>query len=460
MYLFDFSQFQLNWNQTHPSGALRTISEQTEDGGPNVHLQHAEDAIFDEGHEGGRSAAHYIHSLAHGLMGKHGPDFKVTTKYDGAPAVIFGVHPVTGKFFVGTKSVFSKTPKINYSLKDIQTNHGDSPGLVAKLQAAFNNLRKLNIPHGEVYQGDMMYTPDDLRSENIDGNEHITFTPNTLTYAVPHRSDDAKRIAASKMGIIVHTGYRNFGQKGMTTQFSPDLSHLEQHPDVWMKDAQLSRGEGNEKQLSAADHKKILEHLKAAHKHMDDSKDFLNATAGHATLKPLLKMFVNDMVKRGVERPSKQHIMDFITARHNAEADKLKTQAGKDRVHARRTELLSHLMQNGQHLDNMLAAHHNIAAAKHILIGGLKKTKGIATYARTQKAHPDTKELVDHLEPVSPEGFVMIDTGTGKALKAVNRSEFSRMNFERGKMAQMKKKQKQGEEQEDQEDQEQGEDNG
>lgn len=436
---------------------IQFLNEQAEEGaGPNVHLEHAEDAIFDEGHEGGRSAAHYIHSLANGLRGKHGPDFKVTTKYDGAPAVIFGVHPVTGKFFVGTKSVFAKKPKINYSLKDIVDNHGDSPGLVSKLQAAFTHLRKLNIPHGEVYQGDMMYTPEDLKMENIDGKEHLTFTPNTLTYAVPHGSEDAKRIAASKLGIIVHTGYRDFGGKNMSTQFSPDLGHIAGHSSVWMKDAQLSRGEGEESQLSAADHKKIVEHLKAAHKHLDDSKDFLNGVAGHATLRPMLKMFVNDMVRRGVEKPSRQHVVDFITARHNAEADKRKTQAGKDAVHARRTELMTDLLQNPHHIDNMLAAHHNIAAAKHVLIGGLKKTKGIATYSRTQKAHPDTKEMMDHLEPVSPEGFVMIDTGTGKALKAVNRSEFSRMNFERGKMGQMKKEKQQAKEEES----DQGEDNG
>jgi hypothetical protein len=449
MYLFDFSQFQLSWNKTYPSGDLRTISEQSEEGaGPNVHLEHAEDAMFDEGHEGGKSAAHYIHSLANGLRGKHGPDFKVTTKYDGAPAVIFGVHPQTGKFFVGTKSVFAKTPKLNYSLKDIEKNHGDSPGLVTKLKAAFTNMRKLNIPHGEVYQGDMMYTPEDLKSEQIDGKEHLTFTPNTLTYAVPHGGEDAKRIAASKMGIIVHTGYKNFGTKDLQTEFSPDLSHIEQHPHVWMKDAQLSRGDG-EKQLSAADHKKIVEHMRIAHEHLDKSKDFVNGIAGHAGLRPIMKMFVNDMVKRGVEKPTKEHVMDFITARHNAEADKLKTQAGKDRVHARRIEMLNHLQQNSGHLENMLAAHHNIAAAKHLLIGGLKKTKGIATYARTQKEDPNTKQVTDHLESVAPEGFVMIDTGTGKALKAVNRSEFSKMNFERGKMAQMKRAQ-----------QAQGEDNG
>jgi hypothetical protein len=302
-----------------------------------------------------------------------------------------------------------------------------------------------------------MYTPDDLKMENIEGKEHLTFTPNTLTYAVPHGSEDAKRIAASKMGIIVHTGYRNFGTKEMSTEFSPDLGHIESHPHIWMKDAQLSRGDG-EKQLSPGDHKKIVEHLRAAHKHLDDSKDFLNGVAGHTSLRPLMKMFVNDMVRRGVEKPTRQHVMDFITSRHNAEADTKKTQKGKDVVHARRTALMADLLQNTQHIDNMLGAHHNIAAAKHVLIGGLKKTKGIATYSRTQKQNADTGEVSDHLESVAPEGFVMIDTGTGKALKAVNRSEFSRMNFERGKMGQMKKEKQ--EKQETNQQQEEDEENG
>ena len=40
----------------------------------------------------------------------------MTVKWDGAPAIICGVNPENGKFFVGTKSVFNKTPKINYTL--------------------------------------------------------------------------------------------------------------------------------------------------------------------------------------------------------------------------------------------------------------------------------------------------------------------------------------------------------
>ena len=49
---------------------------------------------------------------------------KVSVKWDGAPAIVFGTNPANGKFFVGTKSVFNKRQvKINYTNEDIDQNH-------------------------------------------------------------------------------------------------------------------------------------------------------------------------------------------------------------------------------------------------------------------------------------------------------------------------------------------------
>ena len=43
---------------------------------------------------------------------------------DGAPAIVWGTNPETGKFFVGTKSVFNKVKiKINETHEDIDNNH-------------------------------------------------------------------------------------------------------------------------------------------------------------------------------------------------------------------------------------------------------------------------------------------------------------------------------------------------
>ena len=58
-----------------------------------------------------------------------------------------------------------------------------------------------------VYQGDLLFTDEDITRKNIDGKPHLTFTPNTITYAVPEQSDLAKQIDTAKVGIIFHTTY-------------------------------------------------------------------------------------------------------------------------------------------------------------------------------------------------------------------------------------------------------------
>ena len=132
------------------------------------------------------------------LAGNAKRSVNVTVKWDGAPAVFAGINPENGKFFVGTKGVFNKTPKVNYTDADIDANHS-SGGLNEKLKVALKYLPKLGIT--DVLQGDMLFTQDDLSTETIDGIPYTTFTPNTITYAVPKES--ASKIEKSKMGIAV-----------------------------------------------------------------------------------------------------------------------------------------------------------------------------------------------------------------------------------------------------------------
>ncbi|AOO10548.1 hypothetical protein RW03080701_179 [Synechococcus phage S-RIM8] len=79
---------------------------------PNKHLEHLEDSIFD-----GRRVA--LGAVKQALTVK-----QVSTKWDGAPAIVFGTNPENGMFFVGTKSVFNKKKVlINYTYDDIAKNH-------------------------------------------------------------------------------------------------------------------------------------------------------------------------------------------------------------------------------------------------------------------------------------------------------------------------------------------------
>ena len=160
----------------------------------NTHLEHLEDDIINRGSNGGANAVNFLKSVRNMLAGNVGGRVNMTVKWDGAPAIVCGINPENGKFFVGTKSVFNKTPKINYTPADIRRNHNGA--VATKLMVCLKELPKLGIKG--LLQGDLLYTPGDLQSDSIDGEKMITFTPNTITYAVPVNSDIGKKYLEQK----------------------------------------------------------------------------------------------------------------------------------------------------------------------------------------------------------------------------------------------------------------------
>ena len=142
----------------------------------NTHLEHLEDNILNGGSQGGKEAVAFLRSLGD-MLEQGGADTRVTVKWDGAPAIICGVNPENGRFFVGTKSVFNKTdPKIIYSEEDVERMY--APGQLAeKLKDAYKYLSSLSIPN--VVQGDLLFT-DDKYEANIGGDTCIAFQPNTI----------------------------------------------------------------------------------------------------------------------------------------------------------------------------------------------------------------------------------------------------------------------------------------
>ena len=112
-----------------------------------THLEHAEDHVLNAGSEGYKHAAKTLNAVHDALHGKRS-SASITTKYDGSPSIVFGHHPETGKFFVATKSAFNKTPKINYTPKDVDVNHGHAPGLAAKLKTVLKHLPKVTPKKG------------------------------------------------------------------------------------------------------------------------------------------------------------------------------------------------------------------------------------------------------------------------------------------------------------------------
>ena len=150
-----------------------------------------------------------------------------------------GKHPETGKFFVGTKSIFNNEPKINYTDADIEMNHGHAPGLADKLKKALKYLPKLGIKG--ILQGDFMFDSSMLETVMQDGVKHIAFKPNTIKYAVEADSDLGKEIANSVFGIVFHTGYDDLNSP---PKYGINVKGLKKVPGVWVDDAVFTDATG------------------------------------------------------------------------------------------------------------------------------------------------------------------------------------------------------------------------
>ena len=77
-----------------------------------THLEHIEDIVITDGYEGGKAVLEYFRGLLLTLKGTSSEAMSVSVKWDGAPAVVCGINPDNGRFFVGTKSVFAQKAKI------------------------------------------------------------------------------------------------------------------------------------------------------------------------------------------------------------------------------------------------------------------------------------------------------------------------------------------------------------
>ena len=135
----------------------------------NTHLEHPEDSILN----GDLSVLDWF--TARGNL---------SVKIDGAPAIVWGIDPATGTFFVGTKAVFNKKKiRIAHNHEEIDTFY---EGNVAQiLHCCFDHLPRTET----IYQGDF-----------IGFGGLSEYTPNVVTYLFPE-------IVTQNIIIAPHTCY-------------------------------------------------------------------------------------------------------------------------------------------------------------------------------------------------------------------------------------------------------------
>jgi hypothetical protein len=399
------------------------LSESKE--GKNLHLEHLEDNILNRGVVGAREAINFLQSLRDMLAGRSQSKLNVTTKWDGAPAIFAGVNPENGKFFVGTKGIFAKNAKLNYTDADIDKNHPGS-GLNDKLKIALAFLPKLGIKG--VLQGDMMFTKSDLKKETIGGEKYITFQPNTIVYAVPEDTRLASMITQAQLGIVFHTSYSGRTLETMKASFNIDIGHLNRTKDVWFRDASFVDASGTatftEKETQA-----ITTILSTAGRTFQNINSLtLNRIPASDTILTQIKTFNNTKVRAGEKitntRLHVQQLTKYVEDKLNKEILAAKKEDTKRKRQIEKNELMRFYRSNAAQLEIIFDLMNLVVEAKNMIVKKLQEMQQVTnTFLRTD----------DGFKITNPEGFVAVDRLSGGALKLIDRLEFSQANFNAAK---------------------------
>ena len=384
----------------------------------NTHLEHLEDNILNDGSQGGKEAVAFLRSLGE-MLDQGSAEARVTVKWDGAPAIICGVNPDNGRFFVGTKSVFNKvSPKISYSENDVDSLY--PPGQLAeKLKDAYKYLSTLSIPN--VVQGDLLFT-DDKYEAVIGGDTCIAFQPNTIVYAVPKDTDIGRKIDEAKIGIVFLTQYSGRSLDTMSASFG-DIN-IQGNTDVFVtsSDFKNASGEANMTRAEKTTYTNLVNKTEGSLKQASRFLDLMKTNnMNKFTLSIMFKTFFNRYVREGRSlvgaRATARDFAQYFSNALDKEIDSKKMKSTKDKYLELKNKGLKFINDNQQSIYMTDASYMNLQAAKNFMIRKLQKVNTFGTFLRT----PDGYRVT------APEGFVAIRSG--RALKLVDRLEFSRANF-------------------------------
>jgi hypothetical protein len=173
--------------------------------------QHLEDLVFVNGSKGALEAADILEKL-----GSDSGD--VAIKWDGNPTIYWGREP-DGTFVLVGKNGWGKQKStdaddLSRFIKNSGKGVEGDPWREAfgnDMAQVFEIMKAATPPEfrGYVY-GDLLYHPG-KPFKTVDGA--VQFTPNLVTYTVSNESQLGGRIAKSKVGVVVHTKFDEFGGK-------------------------------------------------------------------------------------------------------------------------------------------------------------------------------------------------------------------------------------------------------
>ena len=195
---------------------MQKLIESEVQGGRAKGIEHLEDLVFRNGSAGIKRALDIVkHTAAD--TGR-----TTTVKWDGKPALVFGrdsdgtfiLTDVSGFGAKGYNGLFTSPRQVRQHLAARDADAaalGKSATRVQELAPIYDRLWPMldaAVPRNYrgFVQGDLLYTS----TPPLEVGNYV-FTPNTIEYKIPARSDVGQRIGASEVGIAMHTKYAEPG---------------------------------------------------------------------------------------------------------------------------------------------------------------------------------------------------------------------------------------------------------
>jgi len=303
--------------------------------------------------------------------------------------VINGRAPITRKIDDRMSFQVVKTPEgkvgvkykgpgaqYNYSHEDIKKQYTHKPYIAGPLMNILNHVHKVLPDKAGEYQGGYLSAPEDRQTE--DGN--IGHKPNTIKYSVSKDSPEGKKLAKSRVSLVMHSQLDKSGKA------SPiEHSEFKQHPDVHLMNHSVS---AEERKMSPEEKRKAMEHIAAAKKL---SKE--HSHEHHVGHEETLNRYSNSTIDTG-EKPSASGYKKFLQKYHQKRIDSVKTEKAKNQKAEEMKAAINHVNDNLEKFDRTFDIHHHIQKATYAVADALSKT-----------AHGGYQHHIDN-EPAAGEGFV------------------------------------------------------
>lgn len=309
--------------------------------------------LLNQNHESVGQLADILQDAHNHLLGK-----KSNTEFhhqmESEPHVEFG-HDNEGKFWVATPETGP-----SYSKSDVDANHGHNPKEAERMHAALEHLGKIMPKKGGSFAGGIVHISKDVEKNK----NHYHVTPADTTYSIHKDHAEAKRMKNAKIGVIVHTKYKDGMPMPMTGR---DMAKMDDHPDVHVMD---TANKANVANYTPKEQLEYMKHMDAAtdayRKFPPEGFEFLKGHGLHMALH-------SSKMSRGEDVPDSKTYASYLSNKQARSISESMVDVRNERKNQKYANLIQQVHDNKKYFDGALKMHHHLEKAKRILVGVMQK---------------------------------------------------------------------------------------